>query len=450
MIDALSPDPLRLGLAALIGLGWIAPTLTRKWRRGQAAAPRTTPDQPLVLFASQTGQTMALARQQAARLGTTALPLDAVTPECLSKTREAWFLLASAGDGEAPDNARTFAKALARSRPDLSGLRYGLLALGDRRYPSFCGFGRQIDGWLADHGARALFPRIDVDSLAPADLEKWEAALPVTACEPCLPPLSAPDLWHLRDREKLTPGQKEEAVYRLHLAPSGPAPDWTPGAIADVMLTAPDGSPRQRSYSVASLPDSGAVELILRRRQTGEGLLGIGSAWLTGGLPLGAALRMTLRDNPNLGALQAADQADRPLLLIATGTGLAAVLGPLRQRLGSRGTAPIWLIHGERHDVFAPLSELQDQSPPRLQIDAVLSRGGPAPCRLPDWLTARRDRLRDFTASGATVLICGSHAPGAAILAALETCLSEPGDSAPAEPCLDALRRQDRLLTEFY
>ncbi|MWD30174.1 hypothetical protein E0K89_022120, partial [Aquicoccus sp. SCR17] len=122
------------------------------------------------------------------------------------------------------------------------------------------------------------------------------------------------------------------------------------------------------------------------------------------------------------------------------GTGLAAVLGPLRQRLAAPGRAPLWLIHGERLVVPAPLRALQESAPPRLRVDALLSRG-PEPLRLPEWLDRHRATLGDFVAQGATIHVCGSRAPGAAVLEALDAIL--PQGTGP-------LHDQGRLLTDLY
>ena len=62
------------------------------------------------------------------------------------------------GAGEAPDSARAFVKKQMAAAPQLKGLRYAVLALGDRKYDAtFCGFGRSVDRWLASGKAPRLF-----------------------------------------------------------------------------------------------------------------------------------------------------------------------------------------------------------------------------------------------------------------------------------------------------
>ena len=77
------------------------------------------------------------------------------------------FLVVSAthGTGEIPTNILPLAETLERERPDLSGHRYGVIALGDRTYQdTFCGGGKKVDKVLALCGARRLGDRLEVDA----------------------------------------------------------------------------------------------------------------------------------------------------------------------------------------------------------------------------------------------------------------------------------------------
>jgi MioC protein len=77
------------------------------------------------------------------------------------------FLVVSATHrtGEIPTNLLPLAGTLERERPDLSGHRYGVIALGDRTYQdTFCGGGKKLDRVLASCGARKLGERLEVDA----------------------------------------------------------------------------------------------------------------------------------------------------------------------------------------------------------------------------------------------------------------------------------------------
>lgn len=61
------------------------------------------------------------------------------------------------GQGDVPDNAKALYESLHTRRPDLSGVRYGVVALGDRTYKdTFCNGGRRFDALLAELGARRV------------------------------------------------------------------------------------------------------------------------------------------------------------------------------------------------------------------------------------------------------------------------------------------------------
>jgi len=59
------------------------------------------------------------------------------------------------GFGNVPDNAQELIDSLESTRPDLSGVVYGVIALGDRTYgDTFCHGGTRFDTLLASLGAR--------------------------------------------------------------------------------------------------------------------------------------------------------------------------------------------------------------------------------------------------------------------------------------------------------
>jgi MioC protein len=69
------------------------------------------------------------------------------------------FLICSStyGQGDVPDNAKHLYASLQTERPDLSGVQYGVIALGDRTYAeTFCNGGRRFDAILAELGARRV------------------------------------------------------------------------------------------------------------------------------------------------------------------------------------------------------------------------------------------------------------------------------------------------------
>ena len=72
---------------------------------------------------------------------------------------------ATHGSGDIPTNILPLAETLERERPNLSGHRYGVIALGDRTYQdTFCGGGKKVDQVLELCGARKVGERLEVDA----------------------------------------------------------------------------------------------------------------------------------------------------------------------------------------------------------------------------------------------------------------------------------------------
>src|SRR5262245_3201862 len=69
------------------------------------------------------------------------------------------FLICSStyGQGDVPDNAKQLYESLLNTRPDLTHVRYGVIALGDRTYAeTFCNGGRRFDRILSELGAQRI------------------------------------------------------------------------------------------------------------------------------------------------------------------------------------------------------------------------------------------------------------------------------------------------------
>src|SRR5829696_7866856 len=81
------------------------------------------------------------------------------------ESHDTWLVIcATHGSGDIPTNILPLAETLEHERPDLSGHRYGVIALGDMTYQdTYCGGGKKVDKVLALCGARKLGDRLEVD-----------------------------------------------------------------------------------------------------------------------------------------------------------------------------------------------------------------------------------------------------------------------------------------------
>ena len=367
----------------------------------------------LVSFASQTGQAEALAWQTARGLHALGTPvrvlaLNALDAGTLRTTRRAIFIASTYGEGDAPDDANLFVeKVMAAGPVDLGHLAYAVLAMGDRQYQHFCGFGRQLDEWLHAAGARREFDRIEVDNADPAALARWQAQLGLSPAVEITPDVAPFAPWQLTQRALLNPGSAGAGIYELALTPpAGIKADWQSGDL--VQIEAPGDKARPREYSIASIAADGALELLVRQELHPDGRLGLASGWLTSTLSHGGSVPLRIKAHPNF---RLGGNADRPLLLIGNGTGLAGLRSHLRAR-AAVGRGDNWLLFGERnatHDWLCR-GELQAwQSAGLLQrLDMVFSRDQAERLYVQHRLLQVADEVVAWLDRGAAVYVCGS------------------------------------------
>ena len=124
-------------------------------------------------------------REALVQQGYTVLLDDA--PQRLPSADILLFCTSTAGRGNVPGALVPLVTSISSNDIDVTGRQYGMVALGDSRYPDFCGAGRYIDSMLTDQGALRVGDvlMLDADSADPPDevalqwLPQWLAALHV-------------------------------------------------------------------------------------------------------------------------------------------------------------------------------------------------------------------------------------------------------------------------------
>ena len=81
------------------------------------------------------------------------------------------------GAGDFPDNIQPLINALTQQSPDLSAIRYAVIALGDSSYDTFCSAGKSVHSQLKILGAQPISDCFTIDVLetpVPEDAaEEW-------------------------------------------------------------------------------------------------------------------------------------------------------------------------------------------------------------------------------------------------------------------------------------
>jgi sulfite reductase (NADPH) flavoprotein alpha-component len=457
----------------------------------------------LIGFASQSGFAEQLAWQTAGQLQSAGLPvrvqrLSDMTEQDLNQSRNALFVVSTFGDGEAPDSARGFERKLLGRPLSLENLNYAVLGLGDRQYQHFCGFAQRLHGWLAERGGSTLFAPVEVDSGDSTALQHWQQQLgELTGSTPAVA-WTAPDYesWTLSQRDLLNPGSVGSKVFLLGLM-SGASTSWEAGDLVEVLpRNAPsavehflaglgiaagtqvkvDGlnetlgqalTARQlpanrshlvglhaqalvdalvplamREYSIASIPEDGSLQLIVRQELHPDGSLGLGSGWLTEHAVVGASISLRVRRNSSFHL----PSEPAPMILIGNGTGLAGLRSLLKARV-AQGEQRNWLLFGERnvaHD-FHCGDELKGwlARGDLARLDLAFSRDQAEKIYVQDRLREAADELHRWLADGAVIYICGSlEGMAAGVDETLKALIGEKG--------VQALIEQGRYRRDVY
>ena len=204
-------------------------------------------------------------------------------------------------------------------------------------------------------------------------------------------------------------------------------PGWsghTAGQHVDVRLTAADGYSTQRSYSIASAPGPGRLELTVQRLEDGEV-----SPYLTDVLKPGFPLELR---GPIGGWFAWDPAAASRVLLVAGGSGVVPLMSMIRARAAAGSRAPFRLVYSVRSPETALYTaELTQRSHAGdgLEVTYVYTRTAPAGARVrvgrlnpvvlaaPGWTPEAAPAVficgpTGFVEAAAGLLVKAGHDPG--------------------------------------
>lgn len=406
-----------LVMVGLVGTGlwsWGRRRLSNRRRSGDADA------EVLVAWASQTGTAARFGQAtvdslRASGLKVAGASLAGMAPADLMAYRAVLILASTAGEGQVPEPVRPFYAALLGA--NLTGLRFALLALGDRRYPHFCAGGLALRDRLVAAGGEDLLPMVmvDGDPSAPwtAWLETLSGPLGIQAAA-LMPPQGeqAVSLVLEQRRQLNDPADPEtNEVWELIFRSTAPLA-FHPG---DLLLCAPTAEEPPRPYSIGSSAARDpyrlrlTVSLVTKPDGQGGVVLGKMSGQLCRGLKVGEPLTALLRPHPTFNP---PDDPGQAVIMVATGCGVAPFTGFIEDKVAGVCHGPMWLFFGNskrrgdffygpdletwhRDGVLTHLStafSLDPEDGPFIQ-DRMVAEGA----EVYDWLTNR----------GAILYVCG-------------------------------------------
>ncbi|MBK5927658.1 flavodoxin domain-containing protein, partial [Rhodobaculum claviforme] len=327
---------------------------------------------------------------------------------------------------------------------DLGGVRFGLLALGDSGYRRFCAGGLTLRAALLAAGAEEVAPvvRVDGDPATPwaGWLADMAARLDLNAATTAeAPEADRPVQLTLRARGQLNdpadPATHE--VWALDLCPEAPL-RWQPG---DLLLVRPAEGGPARPYSIGSSPLEGrdalalTVSLVVHDGPEGR-RFGQVSHLLCRGLAVGDRLEGRLRRHP---AFHLPDDPDRPVVMVATGCGIAPFPGFAAHKAAGGYRGPMWLFfgtqkragdyfHGDRLEGWHRDGVLE-------RLDTAFNLDPQGGGFVQDRMLARGAELVDWLMRGDAVLYaCGRRRTvGEGVRSALRVILVAHGALGPAE-----------------
>lgn len=442
-----------LGLMAL-GVPAMGVTGVALWAAGRRNRPRIRGNQPagraetIVLVGSEGGSTWGFAATlhkalSAAGQSVHVAPMSGFDPARYGRAERILILAATYGDGAAPASAQKFLDRLdALDTAPTAPL--AVLGFGDRSFPDYCGFARQVAAAAEAKGRPMLLPFDSVDRQSPQDFARWGRDLGQAlgmelelAHQPVLPQTATLKLQSRRDYGAEV--QAPTAILRFALPR---VPLWrrlTGGGFSgfqagDLIGVLPEGSAVPRFYSLASAHRDGFVEIVVRKHAGG-----LSSGQLLA-LEPGDAVQAFLRRNPGFRTGRGRD----PLILIGAGTGIGPLAGFVRGNVRHR---PIHLFFGMRH----PDSDfLYDAEIPGWQANGRLTRlatavsRGKRPHYVQDALRNEGAEVARLIRDGARVMVCGGREMATGVTEALAEILAPVGLT-PA-----ALKAEGRYVEDVY
>jgi len=426
-------------LALLLGLGALTVPLMSWtgiqlwWSRKRStmtinnnAAPRRA--DTLILVGSEGNSTWGFAKTLHDALNSEGYRVCTRTMNSFSKNfvnsypnvKRLFILTATYGDGDAPATASRFMNQLEQIT-DIPKFPVSVLGFGDRQFPEFCQYAKDVESALTAKGWSQLLPLDTINRQSTQEFSRWgntvgkaidaELSLVHTSTTPRCTTLA------LIDRVDYGAEVKAPtAVLRFKL-PNNSSKDLPHFEAGDLVGILAPSSKVARFYSLASASKDGILEICVRHHSGG-----LCSSFLHS-LSVGDTIEAFIQPNPNF--RPASGKA--PIVLIGAGTGIGPLVGFIRH---NKSHHPIHLYWGGRcpQSDFLYESELKTYLKDKrlTELNAVFSRINEH-SYVQDKIAVDSLELRGLIEKGAQVLVCGGRDMANSVMVSLDEAIAPLG-----------------------
>jgi sulfite reductase (NADPH) flavoprotein alpha-component len=432
-----------LGLAAALVPAIAGSGVAIWWARTRDSRIRVKNNAPaakaevVILVGSEGGSTWGFAKSLHGTLTEAGIaahiaPMNSFAPR-YAAARCVLFLTSTYGEGHAPESANRILSHLA-DQVDVPGWSYAVLGFGDRAFPKYCQFAKDLETALSDRGWPRLLPISLINRQSTQAFATWGTELakalgrPITLThEVAMPATRRMEL--IARREYGTEVQSPTVVLRFRStqAPKrgrlsqlmrifGTTHQFQP---CDLLGIVPPGDTIPRYYSISSAASDTEVEICVRKQTGGK------CSTFLHDLSIGAEIDAITRPNPDF----TPPSQRRPVVMVAAGTGIAPFIGLIRSNARHQ---PIHLFWGGRTPTSDFLYEdvlcdaLADHSLTTLTTAFSRIKGGGY---VQDKLREDADRLVSLIRQGAAIMVCGGDAMAQAARAEFDAMLAPLGQS---------------------
>jgi len=446
---------LLLGLAALT-VPVLSITGIRVWwsRRASGEVPDNVSPadaDTVILIGSEGNSTRGFARDLHAQLSRAGRCVHSADMNELAeqypKASLLFVLTSTYGDGAAPASANRFMERLKHFR-NTDGLKFAVLGFGDRQFPRFCQFAKDVDVALSSHGLERLQSLACVDRKSPDQFSQWGSRVAdVTGLNLRLSHNPAPpSLFELElvDRAdfglkikaptsilRFRPGGGKKSLVGRFGKNHGQLPEFEAG---DLIGICPPEDAKPRYYSLASSSADGLLEVCVRRLPGG-----LCSGFLHSLQP-GERIRGFIQPNPEFRPAP----GSQPVILIGAGAGIGPLAGFIRK---NDARHPMYLYWGGRNPesdfLYRPElgSYLRDQ---RLTgLSTAFSRTQES-AYVQDKINEDAPNVRRMIEMGAQILVCGGSNMAAEVREVINNILE------PLKTDVEKLKQEGRYLEDVY